>query len=107
MYQSHFNFKNPPFRKITRLSGDFLVPYHQDVFNLLKEKTQLAGITGLFSDDPLLLGQFSDALKSVNPGVLAINAFPKLSASSLLYKLNPGTKENKNRIQAVDAVLLQ
>jgi general secretion pathway protein A len=46
MYQSHFNFKNPPFRKITRLSGDFLVPYHQDVFNLLKEKSQKAGITG-------------------------------------------------------------
>lgn len=107
MYQSHFNFKNPPFHKITRLSGDFLVPYHQDVFNLLKEKTQRAGITGLFSDDLPLLGQFSDALKSANPNVLAINAFPKLSASSLLYKLNPGTKENKNRIQAVDAVLHQ
>ncbi|MCG3098160.1 peptidoglycan-binding protein [Enterobacter sp. DRP3] len=106
MYQSHFNFKNPPFRKITRLSGDFLVPYHQDVFNLLKEKTQRAGITGLFSDDLPLLGQFSDALRSANLNVLAINAFPKLSASSLLYKLNPGTKENKNRIQAVDAVLL-
>jgi general secretion pathway protein A len=39
--------------------------------------------------------------------VLAINAFPKLSASSLLYKLNPGTKESKNRLQAVDAVLHQ
>lgn len=49
MYQSHFNFNNPPFRTITRLSGDFLVPYHQDVFNLLKEKTQLAGIIGLFA----------------------------------------------------------
>lgn len=49
MYQSHFNFKNPPFRTITRVSGDFLVPYHQDVFNLLKEKTQLAGIIGLFA----------------------------------------------------------
>ncbi|HDW3273852.1 TPA: peptidoglycan-binding protein [Enterobacter asburiae] len=107
MYQSHFNFKNPPFRKITRLSGDFLVPYHQDVFNLLKEKTQRAGITGLFSSDAPLLGQFSSALKSANPGVLAINAFPKLSASSLLYKLNPGTKESKNRLQAVDAVLRQ
>lgn len=107
MYQSHFNFKNPPFRKITRVSGDFLVPYHQDVFNLLKEKTQRAGITGLFADDAPLLGQFSDALKSASPGVLAINAFPKLSASSLLYKLNPGTKESKNRLQAVDAVLRQ
>ena len=107
MYQSHFNFNNPPFRTITRLSGDFLVPYHQDVFNLLKEKTQQAGITGLFSNDAPLLGQFSDALKSANPGALAVNAFPKLSASSLLYKLNPGTKESKNRLQAVDAVLHQ
>nr|WP_279114387.1 ExeA family protein [Enterobacter soli] len=105
MYQSHFNFKNPPFRKITRLSGDFLVPYHQDVFNLLKEKSQKAGITGLFSDDAHLLGHFSDALKTVNNTVLAINAFPKLSASSLLYKLNPETKASKSRIQAVDAVL--
>lgn len=107
MYQSHFNFKNPPFREITRLSGDFLVPYHQDVFNLLKEKTQQAGVSGLFCDDARLLGQFSHALKSAIPGVVAINAFPKLSASSLLYKLNPGTKENTNRIQAVDAVLHQ
>ncbi|MCK7451481.1 ExeA family protein [Enterobacter chengduensis] len=107
MYQSHFTFKKPPFRKITRLSGDFLVPYHQDVFNLLKEKTQRAGITGLFSNDAPLLGQFSDALKSAAPGTLAVNAFPKLSASSLLYKLNPGTKESKNRLQAVDAVLHQ
>ncbi|MDR2262395.1 MAG: peptidoglycan-binding protein [Enterobacter asburiae] len=107
MYQSHFNFKNPPFRKITGLSGNFLVPYHQDVFNLLKEKTQKAGITGLFNDDANLLGHFSDALKTVNNTVLAINAFPKLSASSLLYKLSPGTKESKNRIQAVDTVLRQ
>ena len=107
MYQSHFNFNNPPFRTITRLSGDFLVPYHQDVFNLLKEKTQLAGIIGLFCDDAPLLGQFIDALKASNNTVLAINAFPKLSASSLLYKLNPGTKVIKDRMQAVDAVLRQ
>ena len=107
MYQSHFNFKNPPFRNIVRLSGDFLVPYHQDVFNLLKEKAQQAGISGLFSDDAQLLSQFSNALKLTTPGVLAINAFPKLSASSLLYKLSPGTKESKNSIQAVDAVLRQ
>lgn len=107
MYQSHFNFKNPPFRKVTRLSGDFLVPYHQDVFNLLKEKTQRAGMMGLFGDDAQLLGQLSDGLKLGNSSVLAINAFPKLSASSLLYKLNPGTKESKSRIQAVDAVLHQ
>ena len=107
MYQSHFNFKTPPFRKVTRPSGDFFVPYHQDVFNLLKEKTQQAGITGLFCHDAQLLGQFSDALKANSLAVLAINAFPKLSASSLLYKLNPGTKESHSRIQAVDAVLRQ
>ncbi|MFQ8719452.1 MAG: peptidoglycan-binding protein, partial [Enterobacter hormaechei] len=107
MYQSHFNFKNPPFRSIARLSGDFLVPYHQDVFNLLKEKTQQAGIIGLFCDDAPLLGHFSDALKTRHSNVLVINAFPKLSASSLLYKLNPVTKESKNRLQAVDAILRQ
>lgn len=107
MYQSHFHFQNPPFKKVTRASGDFFVPYHQDVFNLLKEKIQQAGITGLFCNDAPLLGQFSDALKSHGRNVLAINAFPKLSASSLLYKLNPGTKESKNRIHAVDAVLRQ
>lgn len=107
MYQSHFNFKNPPFRTIARLSGDLLVPYHQDVFNLLKEKTQQAGIIGLFSDDAPLLAHFSDALKASSGNVLAISAFPKLSASSLLYKLNPGTKAIGNRMQAVDAVLRQ
>ncbi|MCU6215021.1 ExeA family protein [Enterobacter bugandensis] len=107
MYQSHFKFKQPPFRTITGFSGDFLVPYHQDVFNLLKEKSQVAGIIGLFCNDAPLLGHFSDALKSSLPGAIAINAFPKLSASSLLYKLNPGTKESKSRIQAVDAVLHQ
>ncbi|MBT9426944.1 peptidoglycan-binding protein [Enterobacter oligotrophicus] len=105
MYQSHFNFKNPPFRKVTRVSGDFFVPYHQDVFNLLKEKTRTAGITGLFCHDTALLCQFSDALKAACRDVLSVNAFPKLSASSLLYKLSPESKENKSRVQAVDAVL--
>ncbi|EOZ7624098.1 peptidoglycan-binding protein [Enterobacter mori] len=106
MYQSHFKFSTPPFRTIARKSGDFLVPYHQDVFNLLKEKSQQAGITGLFYHDSELLGQFSDALKS-SSAVISINAFPKLSASSLLYKLNPSAKECKNKLQAVDAVLRQ
>ncbi|HFT0374235.1 TPA: peptidoglycan-binding protein [Enterobacter mori] len=106
MYQSHFKFSTPPFRTIARKSGDFLVPYHQDVFNLLKEKSQQAGITGLFYHDSELLGQFSDALKS-SSAVISINAFPKLSASSLLYKLNPSAKESKNKLQAVDAVLRQ
>ena len=91
MYQSHFKFNHPPFRKITRASGDFFVPYHQDIFNLLKEKTQQAGIIGLFADDAPLLGQFSDALKSATPDVIAINAFPKLSASSCINS----TRERK------------
>ncbi|WP_236276300.1 peptidoglycan-binding domain-containing protein [Enterobacter cloacae] len=106
MYQSHFKFSTPPFRNITRKSGDFLVPYHQDVFNLLKEKSQQAGITGLFYHDSELLGQFSDALKASSKSVLGINAFPKLSASSLLFKLNPVAKE-KNKLQAVDAIIRQ
>ena len=80
------------------------MPYHQDVFNLLKEKSQQAGITGLFTDSELL-GQFSDALKASSKSVLCINAFPKLSASSLLFKLNPVAKENK--LRAVDAIIRQ
>jgi len=107
MYQSHFKFTTPPFRNITCKSGDFLVPYHQDVFNLLKEKSQQAGITGLFYHDNELLGQFSEALKASNSAVMTINAFPKLSANSLLFKLNPSAKESKNKRQAVDAVLRQ
>ncbi|WP_449556789.1 peptidoglycan-binding protein [Huaxiibacter chinensis] len=103
MYQSHFNFNTLPFKKVTRAAGDFFVPYHQDVFNLLKEKTRQAGIVGLFSNDTSLLNQFSDALKA--PASQAVNAFPKLGASSLLYKLHPTTKESKNRLQAVDAIL--
>ncbi|MCM7511352.1 peptidoglycan-binding protein [Enterobacter hormaechei] len=106
MYQSHFKFTTPPFRKITRRSGDFLVPYHQDVFNLLKEKSQQAGITGLFYHDNELLGQFSDALKASSNAVISVNAFPKLSASSLLFKLNPSAQE-KHKRQAVDAIIRQ
>ncbi len=70
------------------------MPYHQDVFNLLKEKPA-GGITGLFYHDSELLGQFSDALKASSKSVLCINAFPKLSASSLLFKLNPVAKEEQ------------
>lgn len=105
MYKSHFNFNQLPFKKVTRAAGDFFVPYHQDIFNLLKEKTQQTGITGLFCNDAPLLCQFSDALQTTHRDVLSLNAFPKLSASSLLYKLNPGSKESKSRLQAVDAVL--
>ncbi|MBM3073622.1 peptidoglycan-binding protein [Enterobacter sp. RHBSTW-00994] len=107
MYQSHFNFKNPPFRKATRLSGEFFVPYHQDIINLLKEKTQQAGITGLFCNDAQLSSQFSDALNISIRGMVTINAFPKLSASNLLYKLSPETQASKCRIHAVDTVLRQ
>ena len=63
MYQSHFKFKQPPFRTITGFSGDFLVPYHQDVFNLLKEKSRGGNYRALCNDAPLL-GHFSDALKA-------------------------------------------
>jgi general secretion pathway protein A len=106
MYQSHFNFKNPPFRKITRL-GRFSRALSSGCFQPAERENPTGGNYWALCDDAPLLGQFSDALKSATPDVLAINAFPKLSASSLLYKLNPGTKESKNRIQAVDAVLHQ
>ena len=82
------------------------MPYHQDVFNLLKEKPSWRVLSG-FCDDAPLLSHFIDALKASSNTVIAINAFPKLSASSLLYKLNPGTKAIKDRMQAVDAVLRQ
>ena len=107
MYMRHFNFTTQPFRTITRMPGDFFVPYHQDVFGLLKEKCQTTGVTALLSDDSYLASQFCDALKKHDDTLLAINAFPKLSASGLLYKLNTTTKESKTRIQAIDAVLRQ
>lgn len=107
MYMRHFNFTTQPFRTITRMPGDFFVPYHQDVFGLLKEKCQTTGVTALFSNDSYLAAQFCDALKAHDGTLLAINAFPKLSASGLLYKLNTTTKESKTRIQAIDAVLRQ
>ncbi len=107
MYMRHFNFTTQPFRTITRMPGDLFVPYHQDVFGLLKEKCQTTGVTALLSDDSYLASQFCDALKKHDGTLLAINAFPKLSASGLLYKLNTTTKESKTRIQAIDAVLRQ
>lgn len=106
MYQSHFKFKQPPFRTITGFSGDFLVPYHQDVFNLLKEKSQWRELSGSLQRRTAA-GPLQRCAEGQPSGAIAINAFPKLSASSLLYKLNPGTKESKSRIQAVDAVLHQ
>ncbi|SQB20713.1 Uncharacterised protein [Citrobacter koseri] len=40
-------------------------------------------------------------LRNGGTPALAINAFPKLSASTLLYKLNPAVKEGKNKIYAL------
>lgn len=106
MYLSHFKFAGQPFGKATRSAGEFFVPYHQDVFGMLKEKSRTPGIVGLFSDDESLLSQFSRELLAQTAGV-AINAFPKLSASALLYKLNPKNSDAKNRLHAIDAVLRQ
>lgn len=107
MYLSHFKFAGQPFRKVTRSAGEFFVPYHQDVFGMLKDKSRTPGILGLFSDDESLLSQFSSELLAWTPAGVAINAFPKLSASALLYKLNPNNSEVKNRLHAIDAVLRQ
>ena len=105
MYLSHFSFTGQPFRKVTRAAGQFLVPYHQDIYGLLQEKTRIPGIVGLFSDDEALLSAFTSELQTQSTAMVTINAFPKLNASSLLYKLNPGAKESKARLQDIDAVL--
>lgn len=107
MYLNHFNFTHHPFRQITRLTGGFFVPYHQDVYCLLAEKRNVPGIIGFFSDEPELQEQFTHKLGQSESATLAISAFPKLNASTLLYKLNPTVKEAKNRIHAIDAVLRQ
>lgn len=107
MYLRHYNFTTQPFRTLTRSHDAFMVPYHQDVFGLINEKSQLPGVTALLSDDAFLTAQFADALKAQNTGMLLINAFPKLNATGLLYKLNTTTKESKTKFQAIDAVLHQ
>lgn len=107
MYLSHFNFNTRPFRKITGETGDFFVPYHQDVYALLAEKTGTPGIVGLFSEDAETLSQFTDKLRSSGAPSIAISALPKLSANTLLYKLNPTTKGARNKIHAIDAILQQ
>jgi len=107
MYLSHFKFTGQPFSKVTRSAGEFFVPYHQDVFGMLKDKSRTPGIMGLFSDDETLLSQFSSELLAQTSAGVAINAFPKLSASALLYKLNPKNTDAKNRLHAIDAVLRQ
>lgn len=105
MYLSHFKFTGQPFSKITRATGEFLVPYHQDVYGLLKEKSRAPGIVALLADDDTLLTRFTDELQAQRTAMVTINAFPKLNANSLLYKLNPEAKEGKNRLQAIDAAL--
>jgi general secretion pathway protein A len=107
MYLSHFKFTGQPFRKVTRAPGEFLVPYHQDVFGLLREKSRVPGIVGLFSDDDALLSALTGELQAQSTAMVTINAFPKLNASTLIYKLNPKAKETKNRLQAIDATLNQ
>jgi hypothetical protein len=84
-----------------------LVPYHQDVFGLLREKSRVPGIVGLFSDDDALLSALTGELQAQSTAMVTINAFPKLNASTLIYKLNPKAKETKNRLQAIDATLNQ
>lgn len=107
MYQHHFKFSAQPFGKLTRRTGEFFVHYHQDIFSLLQEKTNVPGIIGLFSDEPELDNAFVEKLRNGGTPALTINAFPKLSASTLLYKLNPAVKEGKNKIYAIDAILRQ
>ncbi|URO00608.1 peptidoglycan-binding protein [Leclercia adecarboxylata] len=107
MYLSHFKFAGQPFSKVTHAAGKFFVPYHQDVFGMLKDKSRTPGIMGLFSDDESLLSQFSSELLAQTPAGMTLNAFPKLSASALLYKLNPKNTDAKNRLHAIDAVLRQ
>lgn len=107
MYLNHFKFTSQPYGSVTRRTGDFLVPYLQDVFALLMAKMKVPGIMGLFSAEPELLSEFVENLRGKNATAQAINAFPKLSANTLLYKLNPATKECKNKIHAIDAVLRQ
>ncbi|MGL4430845.1 MAG: peptidoglycan-binding domain-containing protein [Silvania sp.] len=106
MYLKHFKLAGQPFMKVTRSAGEFFVPYHQDVSGMLREKSRTPGVIGLFSDDEPLLSQFSSELLAQTTGV-AINAFPKLSASALLYKLKPDNTDAKNRLHAIDAVLRQ
>ncbi len=105
MYLQYFQFATPPFRQVTTTSGKFTVAYHQDVYGMLAENATQPGIAGLFSGDEELLKQFSDTLSESFVGSQTINAFPELSAETLLYKLHPEAKSSKNRIQAIDAIL--
>lgn len=107
MYSEHFKFNTTPFRKITDKNGELFIPYHQDVFSLITEKSTEAGIFCLYSDESMLLEQFSDKLNQSHSSALQINAFPKLSGDTLLYKLNAETAKTKQKISAVDLVIRQ
>lgn len=71
------------------------------------QRNQPCPIVALFGDDEALLNTFTGHLLANASAGVAVNAFPKLSAKGLLYKLSAQTKEASNKIQAVDAVLRQ
>lgn len=105
MYLNHFKFTSQPYGSVTRRPGMFLIPYLQDIFGLLLAKIKTPGMMGLFSAEPELLSAFIENLREQHPCAQTLNAFPKLSGNTLLYKLNPATQTSKNKLHAVDAVL--
>ncbi|MDU2021546.1 MAG: peptidoglycan-binding protein [Leclercia adecarboxylata] len=107
MYLSHYKFTRQPFRSAVRPCGSFFAAYHQDVYGMLAEKSTVPGIAALFSDDEDLLATFTGQVLAKSPAGVAINAFPKLNAKALLYKLSANAKDANNRIHAIDAVLRQ
>lgn len=74
---------------------------------MLAQKSKMAGIAALFSDDEELLNAFTAKLRADSPVAVTINAFPKLNAKALLYKLSHAAQEAKHRVHAIDAVLRQ
>ncbi len=74
---------------------------------MLAEKSTVPGIAALFSDDEGLLNAFTSQLRAKAPAAITLNAFPKLNAKALLYKLSASVKETHNKIHAIDAVLRQ
>jgi len=107
MFLSHFKFTRHPFRSAARPCGTFFAPYHQDVFGMLAEKSTVPGIVALFGDDEELLNTFTAHLLAKSAAGVAVNAFPKLNAKGLLYKLSAQAKDASNKIHAIDGVLRQ
>lgn len=101
MYQSH-DAKIALFRTITRLSGDFLVPYHQDVPNLLKEKTEAGGNYRAMTT--LRFWSVHRRAESQQPyRSWVINAFPKLMRQRVSRGCANSTRNEKvikDRMQA-------